>query len=525
MPLFHPTCTLPTAWKKLYGLHAFEREEPWAAAKDLCFWERTSSSMDCAFDRNSGAPWVRNLRSVDCTLAPWNVLELHGLQFWQKVEFHGLYLSSMDCIWASWIVLFSCKVLRQNCIEAKLWSVSITKRKINPEPLSSQQPPISLQRIFWSNSYKQCVCKRNPFYPSSERTQLSLDLTLILTQALQRLFYPLGEIQCPLQSMNQVGVMSTVLLQIKRICKQTMLGTSRLLLLPQLLPSSVDVFLLWFFLSFLIVELLFSSIRIHPIIIPLGKNPLAVSQDSQSSIAWHSSHTHSEEYSIFLGLQIFFCVWWRFVPSLSLLLLSCIMFFFNHNNSHGFVQATARSNNPLLWIPSLSRREADGVEAQEAAPWKLKGAAAAAGEALLLVWWRRRQALLLSKTHLQFPSSSLCSTKLAASEPLWREWEQSCGGVEHPMKLSVSTMAPQMVRTKNSLSVSLSLSLSLFVSLCVSVSILLLILLLMQEAPSFWKHWQHTERIRGWWSCPATLGKRQQWQQGLILQWVSSWWH
>jgi hypothetical protein len=35
-----------------------------------------------------------------------------------------------------------------------------------------------------------------------------------------------------LQSMNQVRVMSTVLLQSKRICKQTMLGTSRLLLLP-----------------------------------------------------------------------------------------------------------------------------------------------------------------------------------------------------------------------------------------------------------------------------------------------------
>ncbi len=157
MPLFHSTCTLPTAWKKLYGLHAFEREEPWAAAKDLCFWERTSSSMDCAFDRNSGAPWIRNLSSVDCTWAPWNVLELHGLQFWQKLEFHGLYLSSMDCTWASWIMLFSCKVLRQNCIEAKLWSVSIIKRKINPEPLSSQQPPISLQGIFWSNSYKQCV--------------------------------------------------------------------------------------------------------------------------------------------------------------------------------------------------------------------------------------------------------------------------------------------------------------------------------------------------------------------------------
>ncbi len=118
---------------------------------------------------------------------------------------------------------------------------------------------------------------------------------------------------------------------------------------------------------------------------PLGKKPLAVSQDSQSSIAWHSYHIHSEEYSIFLGLQIFFfCVWWRFVPSLSLLLLSCIVFFFNHNNSHGFVQATAQSNNPLLWFPSLSRREADGVEAQEAAPWKLKGAATAR-EALLMV--------------------------------------------------------------------------------------------------------------------------------------------
>jgi glycosyltransferase involved in cell wall biosynthesis len=34
------------------------------------------------------------------------------------------------------------------------------------------------------------------------------------------------------------------------------------------------------------------------------------------------------------------------------------------------------------------------------------------------------------------------------------------------MKLSVSTMAPQMVRTKNSLSVSLSISLSLCLSLC-----------------------------------------------------------
>jgi hypothetical protein len=111
-----------------------------------------------------------------------------------------------------------------------------------------------LQGIFWSYSYKQCVCKQNPFFPSSERTQLSLDLTLVLTQALQRLFYPFGEIQCALQSMNQVGVMSTVLLQSKRICKQTMLGTSRLLLLPQLLlSSSVDLFHLWFFLSFLIV--------------------------------------------------------------------------------------------------------------------------------------------------------------------------------------------------------------------------------------------------------------------------------
>jgi hypothetical protein len=40
------------------------------------------SSMDCSFDRN--------LSSLGCTL------------------------SSMDCTWASWIVLFSCKVLRQN---------------------------------------------------------------------------------------------------------------------------------------------------------------------------------------------------------------------------------------------------------------------------------------------------------------------------------------------------------------------------------------------------------------------------
>lgn len=449
----------------------------------------------CAFEREPSAPWIVLLTGTlelheSGTWGLWIVLELHGLQFWQKVEFHGLYLSSMDCTWASWIVLFSCKVLRQNCIEAKLWSVSITKRKINPEPLSSQQPPISLQRIFWSNSYKQCVCNKilstHPVKePNSPWISLSFSPKLC-----RGLFYPFGEIQCPLQTMNQVGVMSTVLLQSKRTCKQTMLAT-------------LDCFfflnfflLLWTFFSydsswaFWLWSSCFPVLGSIPSSFPLEKNPLSVSQNSQSSIAWHSSHTHSEEYSIFLGLQIFFCVWWRFVPSLSLLLLSCIMFFFNHNNSHGFVQATARSNNPLLWIPSLSRREADGVEAQEAAPWKLKGAAAAAaGEALLPVWWRRRQALLLSKTHLQFPSSSLCSTKLAASEPLWREWEQSCGGVEHPMKLSVSTMAPQM------------------------------------EAPSFWKQWQHTERIRGWWSCPATLGKRQQWQQGLILQWVSSWWH
>lgn len=129
MPLFHSTHTLPTAWKKLYGLHAFEREEPWAAAKDLCFWEGTSSSMDCAFDRNSGAPWIRNLSSVDCTWAPWNVLELHGLQFWQKLEFlglyfelHGLFLSFMDCA-------FQLQGFETECIEAKLWSVIYHKEK------------------------------------------------------------------------------------------------------------------------------------------------------------------------------------------------------------------------------------------------------------------------------------------------------------------------------------------------------------------------------------------------------------
>lgn len=286
----------------------------------------------------------------------------------------------------------------------------------------------------------------------------------------------------------------------------------------------MDRFLLWFFLSFLIVELFFSSIRIHPIIIPLGKKS-SCSKPRQSKLHCLAFFPHP------LGRILYFS---RVADLLLCLMEICTKFelaptFMHHVLLQPQQQSWLRPSHstiqqPIALNPITVSQRSRWSRSPRSCSLEAQGSSSSS---------RRSSAAGVMKKATS-SSSEQDPSSVSVIIPVFNEVGSIRTLVERVGAVMRRRGAPYEIicvddgstdGKNKELSFCLSLYLSLFVSLCVSVSILLLILLLMQEAPSFWKPWQHTERIRGWWSCPATLGKRQQWQQGLILQWVSSWWH